>query len=61
MLVDTGDVTFQYAELTPRIPGQAGIGASTVSSPSSDIIVVTSNPYGMGGQSTGEPVFISWD
>jgi hypothetical protein len=57
MPVNTGNVTFQYAELTPGVPGQVGIAISTVSSPSSNIIVVTDSPYsdpssGGGGGTT---------
>ncbi len=49
MPVNTGNVTFQYAELTPGVAGQVGIATSTVSSPQSSIIVVTDSPYSDGG------------
>jgi hypothetical protein len=49
MPVNTGNVTFQYVELTPRIPGQVGIATSTVSSPQSSNIVVTDSPYSDSG------------
>jgi len=60
MPVNTGNVTFQYAELTPGVPGQVGIATSTVSSPPSPQIAVTSEPYSYS-QSIGQVTVISWE
>lgn len=69
MQVPTGDVTFQFMELTPGIAGQRTSSISTPVSPSSLPIAVTTgnqeppcDPYGPYGCSLGmEKLLVTWE